>query len=151
MWLKLLNRSWFPGLNVSHCKLPEEKCGGLKPRSRGLGWIKITQKYISHWTLSRLFSTNWLWFKRMDRPFEFLVRLQFKGKSGKMGSSFSGVFCVALFPYWICWNCQPHMHTALILAVGVHGTKRTFHFPLTNITLCSKQGIHHTNSWKLVK
>lgn len=67
-----------------------------------------------------------------------------------MGSSFSGFF-VALFPYWICWNCQPHMHTALILAVGVHGTKRTFHFPLTNITLCSKQWIHHANSCKLVK
>lgn len=98
MWLKLLNRSWFPGLNVSHCKLPEEKCGGLKPRSRGLGWIKITQQYISHWTLSRLFSTNWLWFKRMDRPFEFLVRLQFKGKSGKMGSSFSGFFFCGTVP-----------------------------------------------------
>lgn len=57
MWLKLLIRSWFPGPNVSHCKPPEEKYGGLKPRSRRVGWIKIPTKI--HSALNSIQAFQW--------------------------------------------------------------------------------------------
>lgn len=130
VWLKLLNRSWFPGPNVSHCKPPEEECAGFfeaeikKTRLK----LKITpKKCISHWTVSSRSDSNWLRFKRTGRAFEFSARRQYKDASVRKSFLFI-FFCfyweifhlMLLSPYWESQKCRRHIHTEIKTHTDTH-------------------------------
>lgn len=143
MWLKLLNRSCFPGSNVSHCKLPEEKCGGLKLRSRRLHWIKITPNTFSsehfpafsmaidcslkEWTDH--FSSWWAWSTKTC-----LWTCLF------LSGDFS--FEAPSLPYWICQNCQWHIHINIKYthAIGKQNMRSTSQFHSSSV--CRMQMQH---------